>query len=183
MTASESLETNDAKKISDHSFQEITSIVLPDYFLKLKDSIKMPYSAKTFSGYGSAARKLMNQLEKENDFSGCYVFLEKAEELKPFYVGISRSVIRRIVQHVNAKSHFSASLAYRMAFAAMPHKMTRSQAMDDKAFNAAFLTAQQRIKAMQIAFVEIDHPVELYLFDVYAAMELGTHQWNSFETH
>lgn len=48
------------------------------------------------------------------------------------YVGISRSLVNRLVQHLNFDSHYSASLVYRMASDDFPHEMRRDQAMKDE---------------------------------------------------
>jgi hypothetical protein len=34
-----------------------------------------------------------------------------------------------------------------------------------------------------VAFIEIANEVELHLFEVYAAIELDTGEWNTFRTH
>jgi hypothetical protein len=34
-----------------------------------------------------------------------------------------------------------------------------------------------------VATIPIENPVELYLFEVYAALALGTSRWNTFRTH
>ena len=36
---------------------------------------------------------------------------------------------------------------------------------------------------MSVAFIEIENPLELYVFEAFAAMTLGTHEWNTFRTH
>ena len=69
-----------------------------------------------------------------------------------------------------------------MALKKHPHQMTRSQAMNDVCFMAAFDQAKKRLAEHDVAFIQIVDVVELYLFEVYAAMELGT-EWNSFRTH
>lgn len=55
--------------------------------------------------------------------------------------------------------------------------------MGDATFKAAFAEAQQKIRGMSVAFIAIPNDLELYLFEVYAAMELGTAKYNSFRTH
>jgi hypothetical protein len=125
-------------------------------------------------------REVLRQLGRSSDFSGCYVLVENAE---PFYVGISRKVATRLGQHVRGKTHFDASLAYAMACRCHPHKMPRADAMRHDVFRAAFDQEKARIRGMDVAVVEIDNPVELYLFEVYAALELRTALHNSFRTH
>jgi hypothetical protein len=46
-----------------------------------------------------------------------------------------------------------------------------------------FSQEQGRIRAMHVAVIEIENLVELYLFEVCAALELRTALHNSFRTH
>jgi len=92
-------------------------------------------------------------------------------------------VLTRLTQHLNHRSHYSASLVYRMASEAYPHELKRDQAMRDDQFREVFLAIQFRLREMGVAFVQIDNDLELYLFEVYAAMKLDTAQWNTFRTH
>jgi hypothetical protein len=50
-------------------------------------------------------------------------------------------------------------------------------------FRAQFLEAQEWLKGLSVAFVEVRNAVELYLFEAYCALELDTAEWNTFETH
>ncbi|MBB6143635.1 hypothetical protein HNQ77_001584 [Silvibacterium bohemicum] len=135
-----------------------------------------------FCESGTGVGAILSNLRRSKDFSACYVLLE-LESGTPFYVGISRSVIRRLRQHVKGENHFSASLAYRMANNKFPHKMTRDLAMADPEFRSEFDIARALLQRARVAFVEIDNPLELYLFEAYCAMELNTCEWNSFRTH
>src|SRR5207237_2484966 len=105
-------------------------------------------------GFKSVTRESLKRIGKAADFPGCYVFLDAG---KPVYVGISRSVIKRLVQHLNYDSHYSASLVYRMAKGEYPHEMKRDQAMKDDQFRAVFFAVQSRLREMAIAFIEIDN--------------------------
>ncbi len=51
--------------------------------------------------------------KKNNDFSGIYIFFNKNK--KAVYVGISRTIIRRIRQHFISPEHNQSSLVYLMA--------------------------------------------------------------------
>jgi len=55
--------------------------------------------------------------------------------------------------------------------------------MTDVEFHARFEASQRRLEQCMIATVEIDNAVELHLFEVYAAMELKTGEFNTFRTH
>ncbi|CAB3723027.1 Uncharacterised protein [Achromobacter insolitus] len=133
-----------------------------------------------FVGFKSARRELLTRLGHSTDFPGCYVFIDGD---RPVYVGISRGVVKRLVQHLNFESHFTASLAYKMARENYPHEMKRDQAMMDEQFRKIFLTAQGRLRDMWVAYVPIDNDLELYLFEVLASMHFDTDTWNTFRTH
>lgn len=55
--------------------------------------------------------------------------------------------------------------------------------MKDTDFLRAFAEAQALLLDCHVAFVEIENPLELYLFEAYCAMELDTCEWNTFRTH
>jgi predicted GIY-YIG superfamily endonuclease len=112
------------------------------------------------------------------------------QEGRPMYVGISRGVVSRLRQHCNGTSHFSATLAYSVAkrkisqsSAGKSHGVTRDAAMKDAAVRKAFDAARQLLRSGSVAFIEIANAVELHLFEVYAAIELDTGEWNTFRTH
>jgi hypothetical protein len=163
-----------------HSFKQLADLVLPEHFARLGGAIKTPLPAETFVGYKTATKPLLAKLGKAADFPGCYVFLDGR---KPIYVGISRNLVKRLVQHLNFDSHYSASLVYRMASDEFPHEMKRDQAMKDEQFKATFFSAQSRLRKMSVAFVNVSNDLELYMLEVLAAMELNTDTWNTFRTH
>jgi DNA-binding TFAR19-related protein (PDSD5 family) len=70
-----------------------------------------------------------------------------------------------------------------MASRAANHQMEREAAMKDAAFQTAFDNARERLRRMSVAFIEIQNALELHLFELYCAMELGTGEWNTFRTH
>ncbi len=163
-----------------HTFEELALKVLPDHFKKLEESLLAPWPAATFSraGYGPSA--LAKELGFTGDFSGCYVLLEAA---KPVYVGISRKVLTRVRQHMLGKTHFDASLAYSIAQRRCPTEGQRSTAMETECFKAAFSEAQSYLRSLNVAAVPIENPLELYVFEAFAAMALRTSEWNTFRTH
>jgi hypothetical protein len=163
-----------------HTFEEMTASVLPSHFGRLEAAIRSPIAADALVGAKSVTREILKRLSRSTDFPGCYVFIDGA---KPVYVGISRAVISRLVQHLNYDSHYSASLVYRMASEDYPHEMKRDQAMRDEQFKAVFFSAQKRLRQMKVACIGIDNDLELYLFEVFASMKLDTDTWNTFRTH
>lgn len=123
---------------------------------------------------------IARQCKLAGDFSGCYVLVDGNT---PIYVGISRKVLTRLRQHVRGRSHFDASFAYAIAQRHKPTTGSRSAAMATPKFLAAFDEAQKHLRCLSVAFIAIDNPLELYVFEAYAAMSLGTHEWNTFRTH
>jgi hypothetical protein len=61
--------------------------------------------------------------------------------------------------------------------------ITRDAAMKDAGLREAFDAARQLLRDSGVAFIEIANAVELHLFEVYAAIELDTGEWNTFRTH
>ena len=61
------------------------------------------------------------------------------------------------------RTHYDASLAYRMAGEKVRHDMTRTQAMQD----AAFRDAQALLRGCNVRFNEIPNAHALYSFEAY----------------
>ena len=167
-----------------HTFQELAIAVLPAHMSRMRAALAEPRSMDLFARPGVGPRGLLKEFGISQDFSGCYVLLEAGA---PIYVGISRGVIGRLRQHVFGKTHFDASLAFRIAMVRHPDRtivnLTRSEAMQDPLFGMSFSEAQAYLRALQVAAIAIENPLELYVFEPFCAIELDTHQWNSFETH
>jgi hypothetical protein len=162
------------------TFEEMAATVLPRDMAELRRALAQPHSLSAFCQLRIGVRSILSQLRRRQDFSGCYVLVRDGT---PFYVGISRTVVQRLRQHVTGTTHFDASLAYRMATDKTGHEMKRAEAMKDAAFRTAFAEAQALLRDCSVAFVEIENPLELYLFEAYCAMELDTCAWNTFRTH
>lgn len=163
-----------------HTFEHLVAQVLPGYMERLKDALRSPWAAPDFARPGTGPKALATTFGLSSDFSGCYVLLEGT---RPIYVGISRKVLSRVRQHMLGRTHFDASLAYLIAQRRLPTKGQRSVNMENPEFRVAFASAQEYLRSLCIAAVRIDNPLELYIFEAYAAMALGTSEWNSFRTH
>lgn len=167
-----------------HTFKELAETVLPAQMARMRIALENPYSMSIFSRPGVGPGALIKELHLSGDFSGCYLLLDAG---RPIYVGISRNVIARLRQHVFGKTHFDASLAFRVAMTKHPDrtivKLTRAKAMQDPLFGTSFGEAQTYLRSLQVATIEIQNPLELYVFEAYCALELDTNQWNSFATH
>lgn len=131
----------------------------------------------------NSIKPLIPQLEKSEDFKGVYLFWLDDE---PFYTGISRGVIKRIHQHIKGSNHFSSSLSYTMGrefhneFLGIKHTGTRKELDFDK-FSGPFKKILR--EDCDVSFLSIKGSTELYLFEVYAAIQLKLHYYNKFKTH
>jgi len=163
-----------------HTFARLVGRVLPGHLKRLRRVMRSPWRAANLAGLGVGPKTFAKSVGFENDFSGCYVFLRGA---LPIYVGISRGVLARIRQHLRGRSHFDASLAYLMAQDKQPTPGKRSDAMKHPRFQRAFRAAQRDLRRLNVAAVVIENPLELHLFEPYAAMKLNTSKWNTFRTH
>lgn len=116
-----------------------------------------------------------------DDFQGIYIIYD---ENIPFYVGRSNDVIRRIYQHVNGKTDTSATLAFKFGQKLFkienPNlKLKNRRELDFEKYCKPF---QKEMRKFKIVFDQIQNDVELYLFELYASVELKTNQ-NRFKCH
>ena len=163
-----------------HTLQALVTTVLPAHMLRLREAMKQPHSASLFAETKRGPKAVAKHLQLSGDFAGCYVFFDADRAV---YVGISRSVLGRLRQHLCGKTHFDASLAYRMAKREMPTRLKRSEAMQDAAFRQVFDDRQQYLRGLQVCFIRIENDLEIYLFEAFCAIELDTSEWNTFRTH
>lgn len=163
-----------------HCFADLATTILPKHLTTLRAALAKPHPASRFSKAGEGPVSIARALGIGSDFSGCYVLMDNGT---PIYVGISRQVLARLRQHLTGKTHFDASLAYAMAQRKCPTPGKRGDAMTQTSFQQAFADVKTHLCSLHVAFVQIENPLELYVFEAYAAMELATHEWNTFRTH
>ena len=147
---------------------------------RLQEALASPWQASIFAEPGIGPGTIAQQLGRDGDFKGCYVLCDGG---RPIYVGISRTLLARVRQHLTGTTHFNASLPYLMAQRKVEMRGSRDEAMQNPDFRTVFVDRQQYLRSCTISAVEINNAVELYLFEIYAAMNLGTGEWNTFETH
>lgn len=118
---------------------------------------------------------------------GVYVFFDKG---KPIYVGRSDDMKGRIQRHSRPSSgHGSATFAFLMAKKdaarkGIDLKRQRVHLENDVAFGDCYAEAKDNISKMPVKVVRIDDPILQTLFEVYAAVALGTATgYNNFENH
>jgi len=119
--------------------------------------------------------------KNKKDVKGIYVFVHNTT---PFYVGISRGIIHRTLQHLRGNSHNTSTLAFNIGLIKYKiengEKYIGTRKEFDYNFNVA--PAKDFLIEQKIAFLPIANTEELYLFEIYCAMEMGC--WlNKFETH
>ncbi len=112
-----------------------------------------------------------------HDFAGIYVFVSGD---RPFYVGITRTIYRRVQAHVRHRNHNAASLLFNMVREDAQHKGLRGD-LDFNSDRASIIQAW--LQSQSVAILPLACPVERYAFELYAAMALETGAWNTFETH
>lgn len=123
-----------------------------------------------------AASNILERTEIIPPVRGAYVWML---DRSPIYVGIANNLRKRIAQHMLADPS-GANLAVRVAARALgcSLRVVKRQA----SFGSAFLDARSRLRAGDIAYLEIENSLELYLFEPYCAMELDTITYNFFDT-
>jgi hypothetical protein len=115
---------------------------------------------------------------------GIYVFYENGI---PMYVGRSERLKSRLKEHSQQSSgHTSATFAFNIAKqdakeSGIDINKPRRDLERNPQFAQKYKDAKDRVSKMQIKAIEIDDPVEQTLFEVYAALELGTN--NEWRTH
>ncbi len=117
--------------------------------------------------------------KKEDEVKGLYVFgeLDEVGRVIPVYIGISRTVLRRLRQHTWSTNHNECSFAYLKAKHFEKH--TKARALLSK---NALLLQQEKIKNYRVIVIPEMNDYDLYFMEVYIAGRLKT-KWNSFRTH
>lgn len=166
----------------------ITQKLNDDDCLTLSDLYKVK-SGKTYRktelwntlGYSpSPDKKNVNEGKTKNEFKGVYVFAEaNNDKVNPIYVGISRTIYRRLRQHGWGKKHNECSLAYLMA---KKDNVAISRANIHKNFDEELIRKKEEVKSFKVALFPVEKDYELYFLEVALAGILKT-KWNSFRTH
>lgn len=112
-----------------------------------------------------------------NEFKGLYIFGGDIDGIIiPVYVGISRSVFRRLKQHAWGTKHNECSLAY-LKTNHGNNKITRKNVI-----NEDLLPSKAIIQNYKVVLVEVQNDYDLYFLEVALAGIFST-KWNSFKTH
>jgi hypothetical protein len=171
------------KRSCQSTFKEIAS-ALPALLKQLNDPRKR-FGLKSYLEKGSGEKTAFQALKaagflppeaESSAFPGIYLLFH---ENAPFYVGISRNVLNRLKQHVAGKSHYSASLAYKLAKDQIPEFTGRRSEMNFEFINKAQTYMLEHCAA---SVLPVYNAEQLYLLELYTAMQLKT-PYNTFETH
>lgn len=118
---------------------------------------------------------------ESSEFKGLYIFGEEINgTVIPVYIGISRSVYRRLRQHPWGKKHNECTLAYlktRQRWKIEGKKTERATITDED-----MLPAKSIIQNYKVVLVAVQNDYELYFLEVILAGKFKT-KWNSFRTH
>src|SRR5690606_15651002 len=135
---------------------------------------------KAFSNLGYIPNIKSGKVKSYNEFKGLYVFgKEVNNEIIPVYIGISRTVYRRLRQHGFGKLHNECTLAYLMA----KHENTEiERATIHENFQEELVKNKYKVSAFKVVLIPIKSDYELYFLEVSLAGILKT-KWNSFRTH
>ena len=123
--------------------------------------------------------KLNNKSKKEDEVKGLYVFGELKDNgnVEPIYVGISRTVFRRLYQHTWGKMHNETSFSYLKAKHFSQHTGKRIDLAEE-----LLKEQQDKIKNYRLIVIPETNDYDLYFMEVYIAGKLKA-KWNSFKTH
>lgn len=121
----------------------------------------------------SMAPVTVDALPKVMPKAGVYMFSEGESHL---YVGRTRRLRRRLVEHSHLKM-LDAPFAFRLARqtvgmekASYAPKGSRRELLRDPAFREARIHACERIRRMDIRYVEVEEPVPQTLLEIYVAV-------------
>jgi hypothetical protein len=119
---------------------------------------------------------------------GIYLLSEGEHHL---YVGRSNNIRHRIARHSSPSATYRmAAFAFRLAREVTGNqkatykkgKGSRASLMENPMFVDAFSSAKERIRKMNLRFVEEMDPVQQALLEIYVAVVLGT-PYNDFDNH
>lgn len=135
---------------------------------------------KEFDELGYIANE-PDTIDNPNEFKGLYIFgKEEKGSVIPVYIGISRTVFRRLRQHGWGKNHNQCSLAYlktRAKWEKEGKKSNRSTITSDD-----MGTAREVIQNYKVVLCPVSEDYNLYFLEVALAGKFKT-KWNSFRTH
>ncbi|MFV5702589.1 hypothetical protein ACM55F_12030 [Flavobacterium sp. XS2P12] len=118
---------------------------------------------------------------ESNEFKGLYIFGEEKDgRIVPVYIGISRTVFRRLRQHAWGKNHNQCTLAYLKTKA--KRKLEGKETTRTTVTNEDMTPAKTVIQNYKVVLYSVPEDYDLYFLEVVLAGKFKT-KWNSFRTH
>lgn len=157
-------------------FSDTTCLVVKDLYHSEKGHRQKDFIDKLQVSYCS---RLGKKSKKDDEVKGLYVFGEVTNlgNIEPIYVGISRTVFRRLYQHTWGKKHNETSFSYLKA------KHFSGYVGKRELLPSHLLKEQQeKIKNYRLIIIPELNDYDLYFMEIYIAGRLKT-KWNSFKTH
>jgi len=126
-------------------------------------------------------------LPRDIPISGVYLFSEGTKNL---FVGRSNRLRARLQEHCRPSSnHNTAPFAFRLAReitglidASYTPERSRADLERTPGFRQAFAESKERVRMMDVRFVEVADPLLQALLVIYVAVALQT-KFNEFQTH
>ena len=119
--------------------------------------------------------------KSNNEFKGLYVFGEEQNnKVTPVYVGISRTVYRRLRQHGWGAMHNQCTLAYLIAINKLHNNKYKGLRTDIDKEKLEF--GKNIVRNYKVAMIHVPEDFNLYFLEVTLAGYWKT-KWNSFRTH
>jgi len=141
-------------------------------------------------GKSTVITKLLNDkiIEKDwidiftGDIKGLYIFF--TNDNYPLYVGITKNIINRIIQHIKGTTHNQATLAYNMGLInyRIDNNMEYTGTRENFDFIRYVKPMQEYLINQKIGFLNVKNDDELYILEIYCSMKYKT-ILNKFETH
>jgi len=166
-----------AEKIVTDLNEHKNLIQLSELYTETKFSDKLTRVIRNNNVFDSLGYKTNEPEDKPKEFKGIYIFIDNET---PVYVGISRSVFRRLKQHGWGKTHNQCTFAYNLAKYELHGKEFKKER---KEFPEETLeSAREIVRSYKVALFHVENDFDLYFLEVAVAGLLKT-KWNSFRTH
>ena len=127
----------------------------------------------------------MGALPKEMPHAGVYIFSEDGRAL---YVGRTNKLRKRLQSHTH-NHHNQATFAFLLVReqtgntrATYQKKGSRNDLLSQPAFRSAFDSARERVRRMDVQFIEELNPIRQALLEICAALR-GKARYNDFDNH
>lgn len=165
------------------NLSSIQKLKFNDYYL-INNRNEFQKNDENILKYFKFNSKLHKNDTQLNEIKGLYILFDENE--KPVYIGISKTVIRRLKQHFNGKNHNESTLAYVIATKkSYPDKYGVEYDGEREKFPYDEFREEiqkKMIEKWKISLIPENDNYRLYYKEIYYASLYKTY-WNTFETH